>query len=338
MSAGPPTRRRMQDVARHAGVSPMTVSRALRSPDKVAPATRARIARAIAELDYVPDLIASGLAARHSQLVAVIVSTLEQSIFASTIDGLTAVLGAAGYAVLLGSSGYSSEVEEQLVRATLGRRPDGLMLTGDLHTAGARRLLRASGVPVVETWELPAEPIDLAVGFSNRAAGAAMVEALHGFGYRRIALLGTGGDDDRRAQLRRCGYRQAIEALGIGPAREVILPGRAAAITQGPPALAMLRREHPDADAVFCIVDGLAAGLLLACRRAGIEVPGKLAIAGFGDFELAQPAALDLTTVRVSGREIGRLAGEMLLARMTDQTVAVAARDVGFSIVRRSSA
>jgi LacI family gluconate utilization system Gnt-I transcriptional repressor len=328
----------MEDVARRAGVSPMTVSRALRDPDKVAPATRARIASAVAELDYVPDLIASGLAAKHSRLAAVIVSTLEQSIFASTIEGLTTVLGGAGYAVLLGSSGYSSEVEENLVRATLGRRPDGLMLTGDLHTAAARRLLRASGVPVVETWELPAEPIDLAVGFSNRAAGAAMVEALHGFGYRRIALVGTGGAGDRRAQLRREGYRQAIEALGIGPPRELILPDGVASITQGPQLLQTLRRDHPDADAAFCVVDSLAAGLLLACRRAGIAVPTELAIAGFGDFEIAHPAALDLTTVRVSGREIGRLAGEMLLARMTDQAVEPAVRDVGFSIVRRSSA
>lgn len=338
MATAPHGRRRMEDVARRAGVSPMTVSRALRSPEKVAPATRARIESAIAELDYVPDLIASGLAARQSRLVAVIVSTLEQSIFASTIEGLTTVLGAAGYAVLLGSSGYSSEVEETLVRAMLGRRPDGLMLTGDLHTAAARRLLRASGVPVVETWELPEEPIDLAVGFSNRAAGRAMVEALHGFGYRRIALLGPGDDADRRAQLRRLGYREALDALRIGPPREVILPAGAAGITRGPQALATLRREHPDADAVFCVVDSLAAGLLLACRRSGIAVPDGLAIAGFGDFEIAQPEALDLTTVRVSGREIGRLAGEMLLARMTDQPAAPAVRDVGFAIVRRSSA
>lgn len=338
MATAPHGRRRMEDVARRAGVSPMTVSRALRSPDKVAPATRARIASAIAELDYVPDLIASGLAAKHSQLVAVIVSTLEQSIFASTIEGLTTVLGTAGYAVLLGSSNYSGEVEETLVRAMLGRRPDGLMLTGDMHTAAARRLLRASGVPVVETWELPEQPIDLAVGFSNRAAGRAMVEALHGMGYRRIALVGSGDDADRRAQLRRLGYRQALETLGSGPPREVILPGSAAGITQGPQVLQMLRREQPDADAVFCIVDSLAAGLLLACRRAGIAVPAELAIAGFGDFEIAQPAALDLTTVRVSGREIGRLAGEILLTRMTGQPVAPAVRDVGFSIVRRSSA
>ena len=80
-----------------------------------------------------------------------------------------------------------------------------------------------------------------------------------------------------------------------------------AGITDGPVALDALLATHPDTDAVFCVVDGLAAGLILACRRRGIDVPGRLAVAGFGDFDLAQPTGLDITTVRVSGLEIGRL-------------------------------
>ena len=202
MAAAPPSeRRRMEDVARRAGVSQMTVSRALRTPDKVAPATRARIATAVAELDYVPDLVAGGLAAKRSRLVAVIVSTLENSIFAATVEGLTTVLRDDGYAVLLGASGYSRETEEKLVRATLGRRPDGLVLTGDLHTPAARRLLRASGIPVVETWELPDDPLDLSVGFSNRDAGAAMVRTLHGYrlSAHRLSRHGDGGRSARAA-------------------------------------------------------------------------------------------------------------------------------------------
>lgn len=331
-------RRRMEDVARHAGVSQMTVSRALRTPDKVAPTTRARIARAVAELDYVPDLVAGGLATRRSRLVAVIVSTLESSIFAGTVDALTAILREEGYAVLLGTSGYSRETEETLVRAALGRRPDGLVLTGDVHTVAARRLLRASGIPVVETWELPDEPLDLAVGFSNRQAGAAMVRTLHGLGYRRIAFLGTAIDDDRRGQLRRDGYRAALRELGLGPPREVLLQTTVAGIIHGPTALDELLATHPDADAAFCVVDGLAAGLILACRRRGIAVPERLAVAGFGDFDLAQAAGLDITTVQVSGPAIGHLAGELLLARLRGETVETPTRDVGFSIVRRSSA
>ena len=301
----------MEDVARRAGVSQMTVSRALRTPDKVAPATRARIASAVAELDYVPDLMAGGLAAKRSRLVAVIVSTLENSIFAATVEGLTAVLREEGYAVLLGASGYSREAEEQLVRAALGRRPDGLVLTGDLHTPATRRLLQASGIPMVETWELPEAPLDLAVGFSNHEAGAAMVRTLHGCGYRRIAFIGTaiGGRSARPPSARRlsCG---AGGARRRAAARAAPCRSRWPGITDGPMALDALLTAHPDADAAFCVVDGLAAGLILACRRRGLDVPGQLAVAGFGDFDLAQPAGLDITTVRVSGLEIGRYAGE----------------------------
>ena len=331
-------RRRMEDVARRAGVSQMTVSRALRTPDKVAPATRARVARAIAELDYVPDLMAGALATRRSRLVAVIVSTLENSIFAATVEGLTKVLREEGYAVLLGASGYSPEVEEQLVRAALGRRPDGIVLTSDLHTATARRLLRASGIPVVETWELPEQPLDLAAGFSNRDAGAAMVRMLHACGYRRIAFVGTAMEDDRRGRMRFEGYRAALAELNAGPPREVALPIAVAGITDGPLALQALRAAHPDADAAFCVVDSLAAGLILACRRHELAVPGQLAVAGFGDFAIAQPDGLDITTVRVSGRAIGTHAGELLLSRLRGEEVDQPVRDLGFSIIRRSSA
>jgi LacI family gluconate utilization system Gnt-I transcriptional repressor len=336
--AGPNERRRMEDVARHAGVSQMTVSRALRTPDKVAPATRERIAAAIAELDYVPDLVAGGLAARRSRLVAVIVSTLENSIFAATVQGLDAALRDQGYAVLLGSSDYSREGEEDLLRAVLGRRPDGIVLTDYVHTPATRRLLGGAGVPVVETWELPAAPIDLAVGFSNLAAARAMTLALHGYGYRRIVFVGTAAHDDRRGGLRREGYRAALAELGAGPPREVALPVPLAGITDGPAALDALLAAHPDADAAFCVVDGLAGGLLLACGRRGLGVPGRLAVAGFGDFDLARPAALDITTVRVPGRAIGAEAGALLLARMRGEPVGVPVRDVGFEIVRRGSA
>jgi LacI family gluconate utilization system Gnt-I transcriptional repressor len=328
----------MEDVARRAGVSQMTVSRALRTPEKVASATRARIAAAVAELDYVPDLAAGGLAARRSGIVAVIVSTLENSIFAATVQGLSAALHGQGYAVLLGASDYSREGEEELLRAVLGRRPDGIVLTDYVHTPAARRLLAAAGVPVVETWELPAAPIDTAVGFSNHAAGWAMTLALHGYGYRRIAFVGSAAEDDRRGRLRREGYRAALAELGAGPPREVGLPAAVTGITDGPAALGALLAGCPDADAAFCVVDALAAGLLLACRRRGLDVPGRLGVAGFGDFDLAHPDALDITSVRVAGRTIGAAAGELLLARMRGEPTAAKVRDVGFEVVRRGSA
>jgi LacI family transcriptional regulator, gluconate utilization system Gnt-I transcriptional repressor len=163
----------MQDVARRAGVSAMTVSRALKAPGKVAPATRARVEAAVAALGYVPDDAARSLASRHSRLVAALVSTVADSIFASTIDGLAESLRAHNHQLLLGTTEYSAASEEALLGTILSRRPDGLVLTSGVHTETSRRLLKGASIPVVEVWELPEEPIDMAVGFSNLEAGRA---------------------------------------------------------------------------------------------------------------------------------------------------------------------
>lgn len=327
----------MDDVALRAGVSQMTVSRALRTPDKVAPDTRARIEAAMRELDYVPDLLAGGLAARRSGLIAAVVPTFENAIFAKTIAGLTACIQAAGFSILLGSSDYSAADEERLLNAILGRRPDGVVLTGTLHTQRARRLLARAGVPVVETWELPADPVDMAVGFDNVAAGRAMTRALHGYGYRRIGFIGPGHESDRRGLQRREGYRRAVAALRLGR-REVVAPTVVTGMEAGPALLDDMLDRFPDVDAIFCSLDAIAAGVMLAAQRRGLSVPGRLAVAGFGDFAIARPTGLDLTTVRIAGREIGARAGELLLARLRGEPIAATQVDTGFEVVRRGSA
>src|SRR5918996_3220915 len=301
-AAGWPT---MQDVAQRAQVSPMTVSRVLNGPDKVAPETRERVRVAIAELGYVPDRLAGGLSSRRSGLITALVSTLTNSIFAPTIDGLTAAVRRAGYEVLLGSTDYSIEGEEALIAAALSRRPDGLVLTGSIHTSAARELLRNAAVPVVETWDLPENPIDMTVGFSNIEAGRAMTHWLHEFGYRRIPLIGTAGEGDSRGQLPAKGYRRAMAELGLRQPVVITTGASAPGLAEGAAALARLGERYPEADAVFCVSDIVAAGAILECRRRGVAVPQRLAIAGFGDFDLASEAALDLTTVRIPGVVIG---------------------------------
>lgn len=330
-------RLRMDDVAERAGVSQMTVSRAIRTPDKVAPETRARIEAAMAELDYVPDLVAGSLAARKSGLIAAVVSTFENSIFAPTIAGLTESVESAGFAILLGASGYSEADEERLLRAILGRRPDALVLTDTFHTPRARRLLVAAGIPIVETWELPEQPIDMAVGFVNADAGRAMTLALHGYGYRRIAFVAPSSERDRRGLQRLEGYRRAMAELGL-PRREIEKPGPTPSLDEGPALLEALLRRFPEADAVACSVDTIAAALAFEARRRGVDVPGRLAIAGFGDFALAQPSGLDLTTVRIEGRRIGAEAGTLLLRRLAGDVLPAKVFDIGFDVIRRSSA
>ncbi len=327
-------RARMRDVAREAEVSTMTVSRALRTPGKVAPATRERVARAVARLGYVPDQVAGALSSHETRLVTALVSTLGGSVFAETVAGLTQGLHAAGHRLLIGTTDYSSQDEEGLIAATLGRRPDGVALTSHVHTEGARRLLRRSGVPVVELWELPEAPIDSAVGFSNREAARAMTRFLHGLGYRRIGLIGGGEERDLR---RREGYLAAMRELASEP-RDLPADPSPAGVEAGAAGLARLRERWPDADAAFCTSDVLALGALMEARRRGLAVPGEVAVAGFGDFEYAGDAGLGLTTLRVPGRAMGEEAARVILGRRSGAIAGPVTVDLGFEPVRRATA
>ncbi len=347
MNDTPPPPRRwvaMQDVAAAAGVSAITVSRALRTPAKVRVETRQRVEAAIQALGYVPDRVAGSLSSRESRLVAVLISTLAGSIFASTVDGLAQSLRAADHQLLLGTTEYSSASEEALVATVLGRRPDGIVLTSGEHTAAARAMLASAGIPVVEVWELPEAPVDMAVGFSNLEAGRAMTRQLHAGGRRRIGFVGSGrltvgaGEGDRRGRLRLQGYEAALADLGLGPPRVVREPLEGSMVERGARGLATLLERWPDTDAVFCSSDSVALGAVSEARRQGIQVPGRLAIAGFGDFEFAGASGLGLTTVRVPGHAIGAEAGRLLLARKRGEPVDARIVDLGFEIVRRATA
>ena len=328
----------MADVAAVAGVSTMTVSRVLRSPAKVAAATRARVQAAILALGYVPDGIAGSLASGESRLVAALVSTVAGSIFVSTIDGLGAALAEAGHQLLVGSTDYSPASEEALLTALLRRRPDGLVLTSAEHTPATTRMLRAARLPVVEVWDLPERPLDLAVGFSNRAAGAALTGLLVELGYRRIGFVGGFFAGDRRGRRRFDGYAEVLAAKGLGPPRHLPVPGGTNLVEAGAAAFSRFLERWPDTDAVFCASDALALGALCEARRRGLAVPGRVAIAGFGDFEFAGEGGLGLTTVRVPGRRIGLEAARLLLARKAGTPDLPRRLDLGFELVRRSSA
>lgn len=324
----------MGDVAEKAGVSKITVSRVLRSPDKVKPETRERVRAAIAELGYVPDEAAGGLSSRRSRIVGAVISTLAGSTFASTVDGLGARLRQNDHQLLLAGTDYSSAKEADAVATMLGRRPDGLVLTSTTHREETRRTLEASRVPVVEIWELPADPIGYAVGFSNRDAGAAMARHLLETGRRRMAFIGTAGEGDRRGRLRYEGFAEVLEQSGSAEVRATA----AAAGTQtarGARGLAAVLERWPDTDAVFCSSDSLALGALSEARRRGLRVPDDLAVAGFGDFEFAGEFGLGLTTVRVPGLQIGETAAQLILdlnagIEPGDRTV-----DLGFEVIAR---
>jgi len=329
---------RMSEVAAAAKVSTMTVSRVLRTPEKVRRETCVRVEAAIRRLGYVPDEAAGALSSRRSRIVGALASTLAGSIFASTVDGLSQTLRDSGYQLLLATTNYTPEIEADVIAAILAHRPDGLVLTSTHHTGAAHRLLRRAGIPIVELWELPKKPIESAVGFSNRAAGRAMTEFLADSGRLRIGFIGRSTHSDTRGQLRRAGYEDALAELARGP--RIVTPDgpgmddpRAGAV-----GLTQLLTQWKDTDAVFCSSDSVALGALSEALRRGIAVPNDIAIAGFGDFEMASEHGLALTTVRVPGFAIGTEAARLILRR--DEVGGASRRvvDLGFEIVRRTTA
>lgn len=334
---GAPGHVRMADIARRASVSMITVSRVLGKPEKVAPETRRRVQAAIRETGYVPNLIAGSLASNRSRVIAAIVPTIRNPVFGRTIDGVSEVLRAHGYHLLLGRSGVSPAEEEVLIATFLGRRPDAVFLHTTRHSEGSRRLLLNARIPIVETGDLVKPGLDMVVSYSNFQAGQTMTEYLVTRGYRRIAFVSRPKRENDRAMQRWRGYRRALARHGIRYDPDLVLEAALGLRAGGDALVELLDRRRPPR-AVFFGADDSAVGALLACQRRGWAVPGKVGIVGFDDQEIAAEAIPPLTTMRVPREEIGRRAGQMLVDRLDGKLVEPRRVDVGFSLIERSSA
>ena len=322
----PPT---LADVARHAGVSTITASRALGNPQVVADATIERVRAAVEATGYVPNLIAGGLKSRRSRLVAALVPSIVVSQFLPTLDGLTEALGAAGYQLIIGQSGFDHLREEALLDALVSRRPDGIVLIGPVHGERARARLRASHIPVVEAWDLIERPVDMVVGFSHLAVGRAVARYFLDQGVQRVGVA-TGNDTRGATRLR--GF---VQAFGREiPVATVDAPGT---MRRGRAALSELLGKAPDLQAVHCSSDLLAMGVLAEAHARGLRVPEDLAICGFGGAEFAADTEPPLTTVEIDGAAIGKLAAQLILERCRGQAAQRRVIDVGFRIVERQS-
>lgn len=325
------------DVARDVGVAPITVSRALREPERVSSRTLERIRGSIARLGYLPNLVASSLASNRSGIVAAIIPTIQNSIFAAFVQGLSDGLRRAGYQLLLGHTRRSLADEADLIEAFLGRRPDGLVVVGVAHSERSIKLLTNSQLPIVEAFDLSPNPIDTVVGFSSRDAAFAMVRYLAESDYRKIAFLQVSGRLDYRVSSREEGYRTAVSELGLPDDPDLVIE-TTLGFRQGAEAIATLLERKPDVDAVFCSNDVLAVGAILECLRRGWSVPDRVAVAGFGDIEIASELVPSLTTVHLPGYEIGAKSARRLLDRLDGRPSGERIVDVGFEILHRESA
>jgi LacI family transcriptional regulator, gluconate utilization system Gnt-I transcriptional repressor len=323
------------DVAKLAGVSPITVSRALNRPEIVSDAAREKVLEAVKATGYVPNMLAGGLASNRSRLIAIFVPTIAHSIFADTVQALMDRLASAGYQTMIGLTGYSAEQEERLLGAVLGRRPDGIVLTGTLHTEESRQRLVQAGIPVVESWDIGGEPIDMQVGFSHEAVGLSVANHLHDRGYRNIGVVSV---DDARALKRARAVIDQLHAKGIEdvPFETLKAP---ATLLSGREGLRQMLAQGQCPDAIVCSSDTVAQGVLAEAASRQISVPASLAIIGFGDLSSAAHVHPPLSTVSVDGAQIGTRVAEALLQRLRDDapTTSPISVDTGFRIIDRET-
>lgn len=319
----------LHDVARAAGVSLITASRALTNPKLVSSATILKVQAAAQAVGYIPNLLAGGLKSRRSMLVAGLVPAISVAQFLPTVQSLTDVLSQAGYQLILGQTGYDHAHEEALINTMISRRPDGIVFTGLVHSASARERLQRVGIPVVETWDLSERPVDMLVGFSHVKVGSAIAGYFLGRGWQRVGIA-TG--DDHRGGLRREGFLAAMGRdvpTAIVPAPSSMGLGRR--------ALTELLEKDPGLQAIYCSSDQLAQGVLAEAQARGLRVPQDLAVCGFGDADFAADMQPSLTTVHVDGAAIGRRAAQLIIDRSHGTPIEQPIVDLGFRIIERRS-
>jgi len=324
----------MQSVAAAAGVSPMTVSNAFRYPARVQEETRRKVLQVAAELGYVPNHAAGNLASGQSRVIGAVIPSIKNSSFYKYVRGMQDAVAELGYELILKLADTQRQ-ETAAIQTFLRLRVAGIALVGDEHEDEALHLLGKTGVPVVESW-VSHDPFDMAVGYSAAAATRAMVDLLMDAGCRRVGFVGYGGSVSHRFRERLPAFRERLEARGLR-SDLVHLADEADGFGAGPKALEGLCGLDPKLDGLLCPTDIVAAGVLFECGRRGWKVPERLAVAGWGDYEIASEITPRLTTIQPHADEMGREAMRMIVSRVAGQGEPGRVCDTGFHIVMRDS-
>lgn len=310
----------LKDVARRAGVSTATVSRCLNSPGQVVESTRLKVMNAVRDLGYSPNFGARAMAAKRTNTIGAIIPTMENAIFARGLQAVQQELGALGYTLLVASSSYRPELEEQQIRALVARGAEGLLLIGHDRDPSIYEFLDIQEVPALITWAIGGADARPSIGFDNCASMRALAREVIRKGHVRLAAISAQTSFNDRARARVRGIKDAMQEAGLDPQSLVVIE-TPYGIENGAQAFETLISAETRPTAIICGNDVLAVGALRRAREMGIDVPGQVSITGFDDIELAQVAVPALTTVHVPHREMGAAAARALVRMVQSQGV-----------------
>ncbi|HVZ51997.1 MAG TPA: LacI family DNA-binding transcriptional regulator [Pseudolabrys sp.] len=301
------------DIARMAGVSTATVSRVLNGSPLVKPELRERVEAVMTQRGYFPHAAARALASNRTYTIGAVIPTLNNAIFAASINAFERELQAADYTLLVAVSNYDLDMEAVQVRRLLERGVEGLLLIGNDHRDAVYKMLRRAGVVSVNTWAFDPQQRQPNIGFSNRDAAFALVDHLLALGHRRIGMIAGIADGNDRARDRLDAVRERLgrHGLALEPKSTMEIPY---SIAEARAALARLAEQNALPTALICGNDVIALGVLFEALERGIAVPGRLSITGFDNLPLTEHIRPAITTIVVPAQEMGDAAALAILA------------------------
>jgi LacI family transcriptional regulator, gluconate utilization system Gnt-I transcriptional repressor len=318
----------LRDIADRVGVTRMTVSRYLRDPSSVSPATAAKIAAAVEATGYVPNLAPSLLARAASRTLAALIPSLTNQVFSEVVIGMVEVTEAAGYQLMMAHYGYDPDVEERALAGLLAHGAEGVILSDRRHTPRTLRMLEAIDVPVVEIMDSRSPALQQAVGYDNVEGAYDMVGEMIRRGRRHILYLAFRLDP--RTRQREEGYARALREHGLEP--RTWESAERSSYTLGADLMRRILAGPAPVDAIFCTNDDVAIGAYYECLRQGVAVPSEIAIAGFHGHDVGRVMTPRLASVVTPRREIGRRAAAEVLARLRNTPATDAMIDLGYRI------
>ncbi|WP_146875210.1 gluconate operon transcriptional repressor GntR [Halovibrio variabilis] len=318
----------LQDIADHVGATKMTVSRCLRDPETVSAGLRERIFSIAEQLGYIPNRAPDLLSRATSHSIGVLVPSLTNQVFADVIVGIESLTEPAGYHLMLSHYGYSPELEERSLASLLSYNVDGVILSDRDHTPRSLRMLETAGIPIVEVMDTHRPALQQAVGYDNVQAAYDMVSEMIRRGRRQVIYLAVRLDE--RTRQREQGYRQAMEEHGLSPV--TLQSTQRSSYSVGAALLQQVLTDYPAADGVFCTNDDVAVGAYFECQRRGVDVPERMALAGFHGHDVGQVMNPRLASVVTPRRAIGEAAARELLARLRGEPLTQQVVDLGYRI------
>jgi LacI family transcriptional regulator len=304
------------DIAKRAGVAPITVSRVINNSTYVSQSTRERVEAAVKELGYVPNTIARGLRSKRTKTLALVVTDITNPYFTSMARGVEDVAAAFNYTVIYCNTDESETKEEKYANMLAQRRVDGVLLVPSCGNAKTIKFLVSNGVYVVVLdRRIPGVETDIVCSDSENGANR-LIKLLIGLGHKRIAVI-SGQKDVSTSIDRVIGYRQALTEAGLSE-NELVYFG-AFSEQSGYELTHQAMMQLPRPTAIFGANNFIAVGIIKALHDLKIEVPGDVSVVGFDDLPESMIMKPFLTVARQPAYEMGRLATDLLLKRISGE-------------------